>query len=280
MTSENGSMYMPVAPAYGAPNAGGFGMDGLGGGWGLLILILLLFGRGYGGYGNNNGGGNAMPWVLNGFSNTDNIAQRGFDQAAVINGINSVNTAVTNGFGNVQTALCSGFAGVNAGVANGFAQAEIANNARQIADMQQMFGVQSALQNCCCQQSANTADLKYTVATEACADRNAISMGIRDVNDNNNRNHQAVMDKLCQLEMDGYKQRLDAANNTINQLRTDLLVAQGRASQNDQTAAIQAGQRNLATEIEQYVNPTARPAWIVPNPSCCQPSYNTCGCGA
>ncbi len=64
MTSENGTMYMPVAPAYGAPNAGGFGLDGLGGGWGLLILLIILFGRG--GFGNwgGNGDGNLLPLMM------------------------------------------------------------------------------------------------------------------------------------------------------------------------------------------------------------------------
>lgn len=278
MTSENGAMYMPVAPAYGAANAGGMGMDGLGGGWGLLILLIVLFGgRGFGFGGGNGYGG--MPMI--GQMNANNDVQRGFDQAAVVNGITGVQNAVTAGFGTMQAALCNGFAGVNAGVANGFAQAEIANNARQMADMQQMFGLQTAMQNCCCQQSANTADVKYTVATEACANRNALAMATRDIIDNDNRNHQATMDKLCQLELDGYKQQLNAANDTIGQLRTQLLVAQNQASQNEQTAAIQAGQRNLANEVEQYVMPTPRPAYIVQNPNCCQQNYGyNCGCAA
>lgn len=261
MTSENGSMYMPVAPAYGAANAGGFGLDGLGGGWGLLILLIMLFGGRFGGWGNNNGGnGDGMlPWLMmNNQNNTGTDVQRGFDQAAVIGGINGVQNAVTAGF---------------AGVTNGFAQAEIANNARQMADMQQMFALQSSMQNCCCQQSANTADVKYTVATEACANRNALALATRDIIDNDNRNHQATMDKLCQLELDGYKQQLSSANDTIGQLRTQLLVAQNQASQNEQTAVIQAGQRALANEVEQYVAPSPRPAYIVQNPNCCQQNY-------
>lgn len=86
-----------------------------------------------------------FPWLMNGQQNGYSEVQRGFDQNAVITGITGVNNAVTSGFGNVQTALCNGFAGVNAGIANGFAQAEIANNARQIADMQQSFANQTAM---------------------------------------------------------------------------------------------------------------------------------------
>lgn len=265
MTSENGTMYMPVAPAYGAPNAGGFGLDGLGGGWGLLILLIVLFGgRGFGNWGGNSGNsgeGNMLPWLLmnntSNAGNTTNEVQRGFDQAAIIGGINGLQNSVTAGF---------------AGVANGFAQAEIANNARQMADMQQMFGVQSTLQQCCCQQSANTADLKYTVATEACADRAAITSALRDVLEANNASTQRILDVMCQ-------DKIDAKNERIAELQQQLYMKDLAASQLAQTATIQAGQRTLANEIEQYVNPTPRPAWVVANPYCCQANYNGCGCG-
>ena len=175
MISENNGMYMPVAPAYGMGGGnGGFGFDGFGGGWGLLILLAVL-GWGNGGFGFGGGmNGGMFPWMMAGQMNSNNDVQRGFDQAAIINGITGVNNAVN---------------GVSAAVSNGFAQAEISNNARQMADMQQMFGIQSALQNCCCQQSSNTADLKYTVATEACANRNALAMATRDIIDNDNRTY-------------------------------------------------------------------------------------------
>lgn len=257
MTSENGVMYMPVAPAYGGAPTGGNGLDGFGGGWGLLILLLVL-GR-WGNYGNGGDNGNSMlPYLIGGQMNGNNDVQRGFDQAAVINGINGI-----------QGAVCAGFGGVNANIANGFAQAEIAENARQMAYMNQNYALQSSLQNCCCQQSANTADLKYTMATTA-----------RDIMDNDNRNHQATMDKLCQLELDGYKQQLGNANDTIAQLRTQLLLAQGQASQAAQTAAIVANNEAQTTALEQYLAPTPRPAYIVQNPACCNQNfgygYGTC----
>jgi len=246
MTSENGVMYMPVAPAYGAGNAGGMGLDGFGGGWGLLILLLVL-GRG-GLWGGNCDSGNSMlPWILGSQNNSNNDVQRGFDQSAIINGIN----------------------GISAGLANGFAQAEISANARQMADMNQNFSIQSALQNCCCQQSANTADLKYTVATTA-----------RDIIDNDNRNHQATMDKLCQLELDGVRQQLANEQRANNDLRTQLLVLQGQASQNAQTAQILANNEAQTTTLEQYLAPTPRPAYIVQNPACCNQNFGFgCGCG-
>lgn len=243
--SENGNMYMPVAPMGNMYGGNGDGM--FGGGWMWFLLVwMAMFGWGNGGFGGygNNGVGSEV--------------QRGFDQSALTTGIN-----------NLQTGLCNGFAGVNQAVSNGFAQAEIAANSRQMADMNQQFAMQSALQNCCCENRAATADLKYTIANEGSATRA-----------NDAANTQKIMDKLCQLEMDGYKNQLATAQDTIGQLRTQLLVANNAASQNAQTAQIEAGQRALANEIEQYVVPTARPAYIVQNPNCC-PQYNYgCNCGA
>ena len=137
LTDEN-SMVMPVAPMYGNGNAGGFwGNDGS-----FWLLILFLFAFMGNGFGNGfNGGAAGTTYVAN-------DVQRGFDQAAVTNGINGISTGMCNGFSSVQQALCSGFSGVNQSISNGFAQAEIANNARQMADMQQQFTLQSQLAQC------------------------------------------------------------------------------------------------------------------------------------
>ena len=130
MTDSNGNLVMPVSPmgSYG----GGDGLFGGNGAWFLLILLIAMggWGNGFGGY----GGGNAIPWM-----NTNNDVQRGFDQSALMTGISGVQNTLTSSFGDLQTALCGGFAGVNAAIANGFAQTEIADNARQMANMQQMF---------------------------------------------------------------------------------------------------------------------------------------------
>ena len=244
MTGENNGMFnMPVVPAY----MGGNGNDMFGGnsGWWILIL-LILFGGWNNGWGNGNNGTNAD-------------LQRGFDQSALTTGINGI-----------QNSLCNGFAGVNQGVANGFAQAEIAANARQMADMQQNFAIQTALQQCCCDNRAATADLKYTMANEAAATRQAGA-----------QNTQAIMDKLCQLELDGIKQQLADSQNQVAQLRTQLLVAQGQASQTAQTAQIIANNEAQTTALERYLAPTPIPAYMVQNPNCCAQQWNTgCGCGA
>lgn len=263
MDNQNGMMYMPVMPAYSNGFGGGNGLGGMFGGdlWGFIILLALL--GGFGGWGGNRGNNGtdllAAAMMSNNnaggcYNNCANDVQRGFDQAAVINGINGV-----------QAAVSGGFAGAEIGAAN-----------RQAAIMNGFSTMQNQQAQCCCDTRAAIADLKYTVANEGCADRNALAMATRDIIDNDNRNHQATMDKLCQLELDGYKQRLDAANNTIGQLRTELAIAHDREFTNNQTATLQQGQRALANEIEQYVNPTPRPAYVVQNPNCCAPQNNYC----
>lgn len=243
-------------------NNGNFNGDG----WWILLLLLFAnggWGNGFGGFG---GDGNLYPWM-----NQSQQINDGFRDQMINGTINGIQNSVTTGFGDVQNALCGGFAGVNSAIANGFAQAEIADNSRQMANMNQMFGVQTALQNCCCENRAGLADVKYTVATEACADRNAISNALRDVLEANTASTQRILDQMCQ-------DKIDAKNDTISQLRSELLYARGQASQDVQTAAIQAGQRALANEVEQYVLPTPRPAYIVQNPNCCVQNYG-CGCG-
>ena len=262
MTDTNGNLVMPVTPMGGYGNGGFGGFGDMNSGW-WIILLLLCLGGGWGnGFG--FGGGNGMgPMMVN------NDVQRGFDQSAVVSGINGVHDAVTSGFAGVQQSLCSGFAGVQ----NGFAQAEIANNARQIADMQQNFAMQTALQQCCCDNKAGLADVKYTIATEGCNTR-ATSTA----------NTQAILDKLCQLELDGVKGQLADANNTINQLRTQLLVANNEASQTAQTAAILAGQGAEVDALYNRLNTCPVPSMPVygrtPIFTCNGNNYGGCGCGA
>ena len=277
---ENGNnMVMPVAPMYGNGGNGGFGGFG-DNGWWLILLFVLLGNNGWGGWGMGGNGLAADTMVMYPWMNQSNQINGGFRDQMLNTTINGIQNAVTAGFGDVQNSLCAGFAGVNAGIANGFAQAEIANNARQIADMQQAFaaqtatmqgfnGLQNQLATCCCDNRAGLADVKYTIATENCADRAAISDGIRDLLAANNASTQKILDQLC-------ADKIEQKNDTIAQLRSELMYARGQASQDVQTAAIQAGQRALANEVEQYVLPTPRPAYIVANPNCCQQAY---GCG-
>ena len=287
LTDNGGNeMIMPVAPMYGGGN-GGFGGWGGDNGWWIILLFLFALGGWGNGFGGGYGAGGAMPYIMNNTTNAD--VQRGFDQQAVMTGISGVqngiyglSTQLCNTGADIQQSLCNGFAGVNATVNSGFANAETAANSRQMANMNQMFGAQTAMMqgfngiqsqfaDCCCENRLASADLKYTIATENCADRAALNDGIRDILVNQNAGIQRILDTMCQ-------DKIDAKNDTIAQLRSELMYARGQASQDVQTAAIQAGQRGLANEIEQYVLPTPRPAYIVQNPNCCTPNYG-CGCG-
>lgn len=228
--SEGMGTTMLVQPSGYAGMGNGFGGFG-GDGWWLILLFLLVGGNGWGMGGFGGGfGGYEFPWLFNGQNNINANTNAGFRDAMLNDGINGIR----DGISGISTQLCNGFAGVNAGIANGFAQAEIAANARQIADMQTTFGLQSALQNCCCENRAGIADLKYTIATENCADRAAVSDGIRDVLAANAANTQKILDQLCQ-------DKIDAKNDEIANLRQQIAMKDLAASQVAQNAFIQRG---------------------------------------
>lgn len=267
--SEGMGTTMLVQPSGYAGMGNGFGGFG-GDGWWLILLFLLVGGNGWGMGGFGGGfGGYEFPWLFNGQNNINANTNAGFRDAMLNDGINGIR----DGISGISTQLCNGFAGVNAGVANGFAQAEIAANARQIADMQTTFGLQSALQNCCCENRAGIADLKYTVATENCADRAAVSDGIRDVLAANAANTQKILDQLCQ-------DKIDAKNETIANLRQELAMKDLAASQIAQNSFIQKG---FTDEVDALYNRLSN----CPVPS--TPVYGrtpiftcgggTCGCG-
>lgn len=275
--NENGNdLIMPVSPMYGNGCNNGFGSD-----WGSFIVLFLIaamfggFGNGFGGYGGNNLVNTDFPWLLNGQNGINANTNAGFDNLAVTNSLNGINSSVQN----LSTQLCNSTASVTQSLNSGFANAETAANARQMANMQQSFNnqmavnqgfnnVQSQLSNCCCENRLATANLGALVQSENCADRAALSDGIRDVITNQSNNTQRILDQMCQ-------DKIDAKNDLINQLRSELMYARGQASQDVQTATIQAGQRALANEVEQYVAPRAIPSYSVQNPNCCS---NNCGC--
>ena len=264
LTEGNGNdMVMPVTPmgGYGGGNSGmGWGGDN---GWWIILLFLFAFGNGgWGGYG--NGGGSMGAEV-----------QRGFDQSAVMSGVSGIQSGISG----LSTQLCNGFAGVSAS----FANAETAATARQMANMNQLFGAQTAvtqglnqigvqLANNANASEAASAELRYAIATENCADRTALNEGIRDILQNQNNGIQRILDTMCQ-------DKIDAKNERIAELERQLTMANLAASQGAQTAAILANNEAQTTALEQYLAPVPRPAYVVPNPNCCTQNYGTCGCG-
>jgi hypothetical protein len=272
--------YMPVAPAYAGGSNGGFG-NSWGGDWGWIVLLLLLAGNGGwgfgGGFGGFGGAGNMMlgydfPWILTGQQNINSNTNGGFRDAMLNDGI----TSIRDGISGLSTQLCNGFAGVNATVNSTAANAETAANARAIANMQQLYGLSSQFADCCCENRLGIADLKYTVATENCADRAALSDGIRDVIANQTAGVQRILDKLCDQELQA--ERRDNAN-----LRSELMYARGQASQIEQTAALRAGQQaavnSLVTELRSCPIPAQPVYGNQPIFQCSGPAWNNSGCG-
>jgi hypothetical protein len=223
--------------------------------WIIVLFIFALMGNGFGnGFGNGAG---AMPLIMN----NGNDVQRGFDQQAIMGGISGLSTAVTNGFANAEVSRCN-------------SQANILQtlNANQNATIAGMNSLAMNLQQGSCDNRAGLADLKYTIATEACADRQAVSDALRDVIASNTANTQAILDKMCQQEIEALKTQ--NAN-----LQTQLNMAALAASQGAQTSRILADNAAQTQALEQYLNPSPIPAYVVQNPNCCQP-FAGCGCGA
>ena len=296
LTDNGGNeMVMPVAPMYGGGN-GGFGGWGGDNGWWIILLFLFALGGWGNGFGGGYGAGGAMPYIMSNNTNAD--VQRGFDQQAVMSGISGIQSGISglstqlcNATGDIQQSLCNGFAGVNATVNSGFANAETAATARQMANMNQMFGAQTAMMqgfnglqsqfaDCCCENRLGLADLKYTVATENCADRTQSMQNTRDIIDAQNRGTQAILDKLCALELDGVKGQLAQAQRENIGLQNQLNMAALRESQTAQNAFISQGFANevdaLYTRLNNCPVPTTPVYGRTPIFTC---NNNNCGCG-
>ena len=223
---------MPYAvPMYGM-NSGGFG-NGFCGDW-SWIIILFLFAM-MGGWGGNGGfgGNNQFPWMLS--NNTDSLVTSGFANANTTSLLGDLQNQVTTGFANAEVSGC-----------NRAMDAMQTAYTNQIASMNQRFAdttalnaqlnaLSTGLQNCCCENRASIADLKYTVATEACADRATVNDALRDVLTASTANTQRILDQMC-------SDKIDAKNEKIAELQQQLYMKDLAASQNAQTAAIRAGQ--------------------------------------
>lgn len=290
MAFEDNGVVMPVQPMNYGNGGSGFGGD-----WGSWIILFLIFGM-FGGWGNGGGfGGYGMdgglyPWL----NNSQNI-NGGFRDQMLSTQLNGIQNSVTSGFGDVQTALCGGFAGVNASI-NG-AQGAISQQlyANQIADLERSFAAQTAntqgmnalqsqLAQCCCDNRAATADLKYTVAAENCNDRTAAYQNTRDIIDSQTRGTQAILDKLCALELDGVKGQLAQAQRENVGLQNQLNMAAMRESQTAQNALISQGFSNEVDALYNRLNscpvPTTPVYGRTPIFTCNNNNGFGCGCGA
>ena len=229
---DNGSnMFMPVAPA-------GYGSGSMGWGdgsfWIIVLFLFALMGNGWnGGFGGNAG---AVPY----FMNTNNDVQRGFDQSAVMNGISGIQGSLAS----AEVSRCNAQANILATL-----------NANQNANTAAMNSLAMGLQNCCCENRQQIADVKYAIATDGAATRA-----------NTDAKVQLVLDKLCQQEIDALKAQ-------VGNLQTQLNMANLAASQGQQTSQLlQDNNAQTAALINRLAQPNPVPAYIVQNP-------NGCNCG-
>jgi len=285
LTDENGGMVMPVTPMGG--NAGGFG-GGFGNDWGWIILLLLFAGNGgWGGFGGGFGGFGGMmyefPWLLNGQQGINANTNNGFQNAMLNDGINGIRDNISD----ISTQLCNGFNSTQMSLANGFAGVEQGANSRQMANMQTAFntqnamnqgfnGIQSSLANCCCENRLGIADLKYTVATENCADRQALNEGVRDIIASQTAGTQRILDQLC-------AERIERKDDEIANLRQQIAMKDLAASQVAQNAFIAQGFSNEVDQLYNRLNtcpvPTTPVYGRTPIFTCSQNQGCGCGCG-
>ena len=239
LTDEGTNTTMLVSPT-GMGGNGGFGFGD--NGWWIILLFILLGGWG-GGFGGGFDGAGLYPWM----NNSQNIND-GFRDQMLATNINGIQNAVTSGFGDVQTALCGGFAGVNAsinGAQNALSQQLYSNEiaalersfAAQTANTNGLNGLSGQLSQCCCDNRLATVQTQNIVQTEGAATRIAIQ-----------EQTQAILDKMCQQEIDALKSQNLALQNQLN-------IANLAASQTAQTQY-----------IVNRVAPYPIPAYTVANP--------------
>lgn len=253
LTDDSGTnMVLPVTPMGNTGNCG-FGFGDNGSFW-ILLLFILLGGNGWGNGFGGGFGGDLYPWL----NNSQNI-NGGFRDQMLNTSVNGIQNAITSGFGDVQTALCGGFAGVNAsinGAQNAIAQQMYGN---QIADMERSYAAQTAstagmtalqaqLAQCCCDNRLATCQTQNIVQSDGAATRLAIQ-----------NQTQAILDKMCQQEIDNYKRENENLRSMVNMQNL-------AASQAAQTAQLIADNTAQTQYIVNRVAPYPIPAYTVANP--------------
>ena len=230
ISSDAPVMTMPVAPTSANGGFGGFGGDG----WWIILFFIVLFG-----WGGNNGG------VMDGYVLTSDFAN-------IERKLDNVNNGLCDGFYAMNTGMLNGFAGVTQAVTNGFYSSELSRCNQQAALMQQLNAMQMQAQECCCENRAAIAQVRYDMATQACDTRNTVQNATRDIIDNANSNSKAILDFLV--------------NSKMQDLQTE--------NQNLKLAASQAAQNNY---LVSQLRPCPTPAYITCNPWASSAPCGACG---
>ena len=272
LATTNGAYPYPVM--YGN---GGFGNNGFLGGDGIwaILLFALLFGNGGWGNGGFGFGGNSFDngyaWLSNGQKEIMNNTNNGFDTLHLSNQIEGVRDGVYG----ISNQLCNSTADVVSAVNNGFYGAEISANNRAVNQMQDTWALSRQLSDCCCENRLATCQTQNIVQNEGNQTRFADANNTRDIITNATANTQAILDKLCQLE-------IDAKNDKIGDLQREVLMKDLQASQVAQTADLRANNATVANQLVSELRSCPIPAQPVYGNQpifTCPANYNGCGCG-
>jgi hypothetical protein len=309
---------MLVGPTGYAGTSGGFGC-GFGGDWAWILLLLLLGGNGWGGYGMGGFGGGLgidFPWLLNGQNGINNNVNDGFRDAQLHDSVTSVRDGVSNlatqlcgccgdmqmsianSTAGIQQSLCNGFAGTTAAITGAQNALSQQMNSNEIANLNRSFAEQTANMQGFNGINSGVADLRYTVATEACADRAAVGDALQNITMQNMGNTNAIVSAITagiqSIKDDLCQDRLDAERRENQNLRSELMYARGQASQVEQTAQLLANnnaqtalfQQGFANEVDALYNrlnscpvPTTPVYGRTPIFTCNQNQGCGCGCG-
>lgn len=271
-TNNNGGF------AYPYPVMGGFGNSGFGGFgdsgalW-LIVLLALIWngnGNGNGFFGGNGGFDNGYAWLSNGQKDIMSQTSDGFNSLHLSNQVEGIRDDVND----IQNAICSSTANITSAINTSAYNAEIAAANRQMANMNTAFDLSRQFADCCCENRLGLANLTSTVISENCADREALSNGIRDIISSQTASTQRILDQLC-------NDKIDAKNEKIADLQREILMKDLQASQVAQNSFIAQG---FANEVDQLYNRLSNcPVPSTPvygrTPIFTCPQNNGCGCG-
>ena len=262
MMNSGGYSLADIAAATGSNNHADDGY-GFGGGWAWWIIILLIFGWGGNGWGFGGNRGNGSTDFL------DSALQRGFDNQSVISKLDGISNGICNlGYdqlaqlNGINQNISNGFHGVDNAICNLGSQTQQGFNSTNIALMQGQNALQSQLAQCCCDNREGQAQIRYDMATNACAIQNSMNNNTRDILENQNSNTRAILDYLCQKE--------------TADLRAENQALKLAASQSDQNAVLQAAMNANTAEILRRTAPLPVPAYPASN---LYGYYGNNGCG-
>lgn len=231
----------------------GNGFFGDGGAWWIVVFVLFIafggWGNGFGGFG--GGGNNGVGAEI----------QRGFDNSAVISKLDGISNGLCDGFYAMNNSMLTGFNGINTNIMQTGYGIQQAINADTVANMQNTNALQAQLANCCCETREAIQGVNYNMATNTCALQNTMNNNTRDIIDSQQAGTRAILDYLCTKENADLRDKVQKLELSASQDRQNALLTTAMTAQTQQ--------------IVNSVNPTAIPAYVVPNPNAY--AYG-CGC--